>query len=115
MAVHEINAEGKSMGRVATEVAIILRGKNSPSFSRNNPGTEKVHVSNASLVSLLPQKARNTKTVRYSGYPGGKKISSWEDIIKKHGHEKILRDMIEGMIPKNRLRPLIMKNLTISK
>ena len=111
---HEIDAEGKSLGRIASQAAVLLRGKGSPDFERHVAPKTKVVIKNARLVSLLPGKAKNTYHVSYSGYPGGQKFISFEEVIAKHGHKEVLRRMIRRMLPANRLRNDALKNLTIT-
>jgi large subunit ribosomal protein L13 len=115
MEKYEIDAAGKSLGRVASEAAVVLRGKHKASYTRNKAGEVSVHIINAGRISILPGKPRKTAYTRYSGYPGGLKSQTMEEMAKKHGYREVLRKMIRGMIPTNRLRPIVLKNLTISE
>jgi len=112
---HTINAEGRSVGRVATEIALLLRGKDTPGFKRNRAPDVKVRVTNVSGMSISPRKLRGKTYKRYSGYPGGLKVSSMEEVIQKKGHGEVLRRAVYGMLPNNKLRKIFMKNLIISE
>ena len=109
-----IDAAGKSLGRVASEAAVVLRGKDSPSFERNTAPKNKVTIENASKM-LITEKKRQTKNYQhYTGHPGGQRDQSMAEVIAKKGYEEVLRKAVFGMIPSTRLRPGIMKNLTIT-
>ncbi|MEK7478278.1 MAG: 50S ribosomal protein L13 [Patescibacteria group bacterium] len=110
---HIIDAEGKSLGRVATEAAILLRGKNDATFERHIAGTAKVKVINASKIKLLNNKLNTKYYKHYSGYPGGMKKEMMAQVVTKKGYGEVFRKAIYGMLPGNKLRPLMMKNLTI--
>ena len=115
METYEIDASGKSLGRVASEAAVALRGKHKATFARNKPASVSVHIKNAGKISILPAKPRATIYSRYSGYPGGLKFQSMEEMAAKKGYREVLRKMVRGMIPPNRLRAIVLKNLTISE
>lgn len=112
---HTINATGKQLGRVASEVASILRGKNTPSFKPNVVPSVKVHVTNASLLNISPEKMKTKEYKRFSGYPGGLNISTMEKVVEKKGYGEVFKKAVNGMLPKNKLRSLYMKNLTVSE
>ncbi len=112
---YTIDATGKSLGRVATEVAMILMGKNTPDFSNNKVTNNRVLVENASKAKISQKKIKTTSYAQYSGYPGGLKFVSMERMIEKKGYEEIFKKAIYGMLPGNKLRSLRMKNLTITE
>ncbi len=114
-AVITIDAKGRSLGRVASEAAVALRGKLSPAFERHVAPKQKVVVINASQMKLSLHKQKTTDKVRYSGYPGGLRTLTWEQIIAKKGYAEPLRVAIEGMLSRTRLRPAMMTNLTITE
>ena len=114
-AIITINAKGESLGRVASRAALALRGKLSPDFQRHIPARQPVAIINAAQLNLALRKQKTTGKVRYSGYPGGLRSLTWEQIIAKKGWSEPLRLAIRGMLPRNRLRPLLMKNLTITE
>src|SRR3989344_2495877 len=105
METHTINADGKKLGRVASEAANILRGKHLTSFRRDRVAPVSVRIENASKLSIAPKKMRQKEYKRYSGYPGGLSFESLERLIARRGHEAALRHAIRGMLPPNRLRP----------
>ncbi|MFP4616639.1 MAG: 50S ribosomal protein L13 [Candidatus Paceibacterota bacterium] len=111
-----IDASGRSFGRIATEAANALRGKDSPSFEKNRIMGQPVNIINASQISVSTSaKFLNKVYVRYSGYPGGKKEESLKKIIERKGYSEALRRSIYGMLPNNKLRPRLMKRLKISE
>ncbi|HEY4493433.1 MAG TPA: 50S ribosomal protein L13 [Candidatus Paceibacterota bacterium] len=110
-----IDAKGKTLGRVASEAAKLLAGKNLVSFARNKtPGT-KVKVTNAKSLHIPEKKRLQKKYVRYTGYPGGLRNERLEEMIAKKGVAEPLREAIYGMLPSNKLRPRIMKNLSVEE
>jgi large subunit ribosomal protein L13 len=112
--IHQIDAVGKALGRVASMAAVALRGKLSPSFERHLMPTMGVKIINASKIALTTKKSKTHLRKRYSGYPGGFKEISWQELIAKKGYAEPLRLAIKGMLPANRLRPEIMKHLEIT-
>ena len=111
---YTIDAKGKALGRVATEAAVILMGKNDPSYAKNIVSDVSVEIINASKIKVTPGRLRETMHERYSGHPGGFKQVSAEHIIEKKGHAELFRLAVYGMLPANKLRPQRMKLLTIS-
>ncbi len=112
---HKIDATGKSLGRVASQAAVLLMGKNKADYQRHVMPKSKVLIENASKISL-PQKKFSVKTYkRFSGYPGGLKHVALEKIVAKKGYGEILKIAIKRMVPANRLRDKIMKNLTVKE
>jgi len=109
------DATDKKLGRLASEIAVILMGKNDPSYQPNKLAPHKVVVSNASKLAISPKKFDEKTYSKYSGYPGGLKHVSMERLIEKKGYEEILRKAIFGMLPGNKLRNEMMKNLTITE
>lgn len=110
----EIDAKNKALGRVASQAAKILMGKNKADFKNHVVKTEGVHIVNASKIKL-PAKRIEKEYKRYSGYPGGLKSETMEMIIAKKGYTEIFKKAINGMIPANRLRNERMKNLKITE
>jgi large subunit ribosomal protein L13 len=112
--MHTIDAQGKKLGRVASEAAVLLMGKNTPEFVRNAIPEVTVTIENASKLDL--SEARLAETSRtYSGYPGGLKETSRAKLIEKKGFGEALRKAVYGMLPANKLRARMMKNLVISE
>lgn len=110
---HTIDAKGRKPGRIATEVAVLLMGKNRTDFAKNTIPDVEVEVENASEMSLDPKKMLQKEYKSYSGYPGGLKTASMKHVVEKKGAKEVLRIAVSGMLPKNRLRARMMKNLTI--
>lgn len=112
---YTIDAKGGRLGRVASEAASLLMGKNSPDFAKNKVADVKVHVTNASALEISPKKASMTKFYKHSGYPGGLKEISLDQYIKKHGYGELVRKTVYGMLPTNKLRAKMIKNLSVSE
>lgn len=112
---HKIDATNKSIGRVASEAAQFLMGKNSTSYARNIAPKVKVEIENASKMKILPSKREQKTYKRFSGYPGGLKETSMEKMIEKKGYAPLLEHAVHGMLPGNRLRDKMMKNLKITE
>lgn len=115
MQEHLINAEGKSVGRVASEAAVILRGKTSSEFERNIVADVRVRITNASRANVSERKAEGTVFTRYSGYPGGLYFESLGELAARKGYAEIFRKAVYGMLPGNKLRSRIMRNLSIEE
>ncbi|PIS13358.1 MAG: 50S ribosomal protein L13 [Candidatus Tagabacteria bacterium CG09_land_8_20_14_0_10_41_14] len=109
---YTIDAANKALGRVASEAAVILRGKNSPDFKPNVAPKNKVTIINASKVKMTGDKLKAKTYKRYSGYPGGLKEVSAQAIFEKNP-KQFFRHTINGMLPKNKLRREMLKNLKI--
>jgi large subunit ribosomal protein L13 len=99
---HVVDAEGMVLGRLATEVARVLRGKHKPTFTPNLDTGDHVIVVNADKVVLTAGKAERKTVYRHSGYPGGLKSRSYADLLARHPEEAVRRT-IRGMLPKTRL------------
>ncbi len=115
MKKHTIDAKGRVPGRVATEVATILMGKNRTDFARNKNPDVEVEVLSASKMTLSPKKLKEKMYYTHSGYPGNLKIRSQAQIVSTKGASEVLRRAVYGMLPKNKLRPRMMKNLKIKE
>jgi large subunit ribosomal protein L13 len=104
-----IDASNQPLGRVATRVATILRGKNKVTFTPHVDTGDFVIIINATQVKLTGRKPEQKHYYRYSGTPGGLRATSFEDVLKKHP-ELPLQQAVKGMLPKNILgRQLITK------
>lgn len=110
-----IDASGKKLGRVASEAAVFLIGKDKPDFARNKVSGVAVEIVNASKADINERKLSDKKYVRYSGYPGGIKSPTMKNVIEKKGYAEIFTLAVYGMIPSNKLRAKIMKNLTVTE
>lgn len=107
-----IDAEGKVLGRLATEVAKILRGKHKPIFSPHVDAGDFIVVVNAERIKLTGDKLKGKIYYSYSGYPGGIKGISAEKLLSTKPEELIKR-AVKGMLPKNRLGRKIFKKLKV--
>jgi len=108
-----IDARGKRLGRVATEVATILMGKDRPDAVRHQAASVKVTIEHASKL-LIDERKRTQKTYqRYTGYPGGLRTQTLAQVAEGKGYAEVLRKAVYGMLPRNRLRAVRMKNLMI--
>lgn len=110
-----IDAKDKTLGRVASEAAKILLGKDKPTFAKNIVAGEEVKIVNASKVRISGNKALQMKYIRYSGYPGGQKEETYAMLTARRGHAEAIRRAILGMLPKNKLQVKRIKLLTIEK
>lgn len=97
-----VDAEGLTLGRLAAEVAKILKGKNKPMYTTHLDVGDHVVVVNADKVVLTGKKLQNKVYYRHSGYPGGLKETSYE-VLMKEKPEMALEKAVRGMLPKNRL------------
>lgn len=111
---YTIDAANRIVGRLATEVADILQGKNDPRFDPAQASGNRVTVVNTDRMTVTGRKAEQKLYRRHSGYPGGLKEESLER-LQKRDSRLVLRHAINGMLPKNRLRPRMLKNLTLLK
>lgn len=109
------DATNKKLGRLASEIAVVLMGKNDPSYVANKVAPHKVLVSNASKMAIDQKKMDTKKYLQFSGYPGGLKSVSMPRTIEKKGYAEVLKNAVYGMIPGNKLRKEIMKNLIITE
>ncbi len=108
------DATGASLGRLSTEVAMALRGKNQPDFQPHIAPKVRVIINNASKVALNDSQLK-AEYKRYSGYPGGLTEESREHAIDRLGYKIVFEKAVYGMLPNNRLRAVMMKNLIINE
>lgn len=97
-----IDAKGMILGRLASQIALILRGKHKPSFTPHSLCGDHVIVINADKVRLTGNKMLDKQYVRHTGYPGGQRFATPKLLMKKHPH-RIIEFAVKGMLPKNRL------------
>lgn len=109
-----IDAEGKRLGRVATEAASALLGKNSPDFAKNEVAAVDVVINNASKMDV-PEHRESDTYQSYSGYPGGLRSETLAHLAKRQGFAEVLRRTVSGMLPKNKLRKPTLHNLKINE
>ena len=109
---HVIDASGKVLGRLATQVAGLLMGKHKPIFSRHMDTGDYVVVINAEKVGVTGNKIKQKLYYRHSGYPGGLKSTSLERMMQTHP-TRVIEYAVKGMLPKNRLKAKMLKRLRI--
>lgn len=107
-----VDAEGKVLGRVATEVARILRGKHKPIFTPHLDTGDHVVVVNADKVVLSSNKGDKVRVHRHSGYPGGLRSRTYGDLLARTPEEAVRR-AVRGMLPKNRLGRQMLRKLKV--
>jgi large subunit ribosomal protein L13 len=109
-----IDAKGKRLGRVATEAASVLLGKNTTHFAKNIVEPITVKITNASLLDIS-EKRGTEEFQRYSGYPGGRNVETLSHLGKRRGYGEVVRRVVNGMLPKNKLQKLRMHNLEVTE
>ena len=107
-----VNAEGKVLGRLSTELAKILKGKNKPTYTPHLDTGDFVIVVNAGKVTLTGKKLKDKIYYHHTGYPGGIKQTSAEKLLAKKPTE-IIRIAVKGMLPKNSLGRQMLRKLKI--
>ena len=111
---HVIDADGAVLGRLAAQVANVLRGRNKPIYTPHLDAGDFVVVINAEKVLLSGKKETNKKFMTYSGWKGGEKFTSVAQIRARHP-EKLITHAVRGMVPKNRLGRVLMTKLKVYK
>src|SRR3989344_2224938 len=96
-----IDAQGKKLGRLASEVAYFLMGKHRPSYRRHIESGSNVRIHNASKIDISAAKRLAKTYTRYSGYPGGLRTQRLADVIAKKGYGEAVRKAVYGMLPAN--------------
>jgi len=109
---HLIDAKGKILGRMATEIAQLLMGKRKPYFVPFMDCGDYVVLLNASKVEISGNKETNKKYTSYSGYPGGLRVRTYAEVKEKKPEDVVLH-AVYGMLPKNKLRDGMMKRLHV--
>ncbi len=109
---HLIDAKNQILGRLATDVAKILMGKNKPNYVPYLDCGDNMVIINASKVKVTGKKETQKKYVRHSGYPGGLKVETLEK-VRQNAPEKIIIHAVSGMLPKNKLGRVMIKKLHV--
>lgn len=107
-----IDAEGQTLGRLSSEIAKLLRGKHKPGFTPHVDCGDNVVVINAEKITLTGNKLSEKQYIRHTGYPGGQRIVTAEQLQKK-APTQIIEKAVKGMLPKNRLGAQLLKNLNV--
>ena len=108
------DASDKVLGRFASEVAQVLRGKHRADYSPNIYMGDAVIIVNADKIRVTGNKSETKKYFRHSGYPGGVKYASFSDLMKNDS-DKVVLNAVKGMLPKNKLGKSIIKKLKVFK
>jgi large subunit ribosomal protein L13 len=106
-----IDAEGKALGRLAVQVAVLLRGKNKSAFQAHKDEGAFVVVKNIDKMKFSGNKLENKHYYHFTGYLGNLKDSSLKELLAKRGHKEVLRRAVMGMLCKNKLRNQQIKRL----
>ncbi|MEY2403166.1 MAG: large subunit ribosomal protein [Acidimicrobiaceae bacterium] len=109
---HVVDAEGLVLGRVATEVASILRGKHKPIYAPHCDTGDHVIIVNADKIVLTAGKAEKKMVYRHSGYPGGLRTQTYANLLEVKPTDAV-RKSVRGMLPKNRLGRQMLKKLKV--
>ncbi|MEA4812215.1 MAG: 50S ribosomal protein L13 [Anaerolineaceae bacterium] len=107
-----VNAEGETLGRLASKIAALLLGKQHPNFTPGVDMNDHVVVINASKVSFHPSRLETKMYYRHSGYPGGLKSMNLKTMLEKNP-ERLIELTVKGMLPKNRMTKRYMDNLKV--
>ncbi len=107
-----VDAEGQTVGRLASKVAKLVRGKHKTNFTPHADCGDNVIVINAAKVSFSGTKLENKEYIRYTGYPGGQRSLTAEEMLKK-SPERVIEKAIKGMLPKNTLGRQLYRNVKV--
>jgi large subunit ribosomal protein L13 len=109
---HVVDADGAVLGRMASEVAVLLRGKHKPIWAPNVDAGDHVVIVNADKLDVSARKAAAKQYYRHSGYPGGLSQQSLERMLERHP-ERVVRLAVKGMLPKGRLGRSMLRKLRV--
>jgi large subunit ribosomal protein L13 len=107
-----VDAKDQVLGRLAAKIASIIRGKHKAVFTPNMDNGDFVIVINADKVKVTGKRAQMKTYIRHSGYPGGQKVTAFQDMMKKNP-EFVIRHAVKGMLPKNRLGRKMINHLKV--
>ncbi|URQ63468.1 50S ribosomal protein L13 [SAR86 cluster bacterium] len=107
-----IDCSGKRLGRLSVQIANILRGKNKPEYTPNSDVGDFVVLINAERIEISGNKSKDKIYFKHTGYPGNLKEINFQDLLSKDP-EKVLRNAVKGMLPKNRLNRKIINKLKV--
>jgi large subunit ribosomal protein L13 len=112
---YTIDAQGKKIGRIASQAAAYLLGKSMTSFAKNEVADAQVEIINADKADITTRKKANDTYVTYTGFRGGLNSETLGELIKRRGMTEVFRRTVYRMLPNNRLRDLRIKNLIIKE
>lgn len=107
-----IDADGQALGRLASEVAILLRGKHKTNFTPHVDCGDNVIITNAEKISLSGNKWEDKSYIRHTGYPGGQRSLSAREMFDKDP-ARLIEKAVKGMLPKNKLGAALFRNLKV--
>ena len=107
-----VDATGQTVGRLATQVASVLRGKHKPDYTPHQAGGDFVIIVNAEKIHVTGRKAEQKEYDSYSGYSSGRRVRTFEEVQKKHP-ERIIEHAVRGMIPRNTLGRAVFRKLKV--
>lgn len=111
---HRIDATNRVLGRLATEIALLLCGKTEPRFDPSKTSDTRVLVYNTDKLRVTGRKPMQKQYRRHSGYPGGLKEETLRSLMERDSKEVVLR-AVKGMLPKNRLQQRRLRNLVLER
>lgn len=107
-----VDAEGQKLGRLASMVAFLIRGKHKPNFTPHSDCGDNVIVINAEKIELSGNKMEVKEYIRHTGYPGGQRVLTAREVMEKHP-ERLVEKAVKGMLPKNKLGSALYRNLKV--
>ena len=107
-----VDADGQILGRMAVQIATVLMGKHRPEYTPHVDSGDHVIITNASNIVMTGKKAEQKTVQSFSGYPGGQKVRTYEDVMEKHP-ERIVELAVTRMLPKGRLGRQMSKKLHV--
>lgn len=108
-----IDAAGQSLGRIAGQAALMLRGKNKTDFAPHKDAGDFVVIKNSGAIKITGNKLKTKVYHRFTGYVGGLKSETMEKFIERRGLPEVIRKAVYGMLPKNKLRDRMIKRLEV--
>ncbi len=107
-----IDANAQVLGRLATQISTLLRGKHKPTYTPSMDGGDFVVVVNVEKIKIMGKKSEQKVYYRHTGYPGGLRVTPYKMMLAKHP-DRILRSAVKGMLPKNRMGRRLMTKLRL--
>ncbi|MBQ4818726.1 50S ribosomal protein L13 [Aquimarina sp. MMG016] len=107
-----VDAEGQTLGRLSSVVAILLRGKRKPNFTPHVDCGDNVVITNAAKINLSGKKWTDKSYIRHTGYPGGQRSLTAQELYDKNP-ERLVEKAVKGMLPKNKLGAELFRNLKV--
>tara|TARA_B100001989_G_scaffold252053_1_gene232934 strand:+ start:355 stop:714 length:360 start_codon:yes stop_codon:yes gene_type:complete len=111
---YTIDATGKRLGKVATEAASVMLGKNDPNFAKHIMADVAVEITNVSKLDI-PEKKQEEIYQSYSGYPGGRKTETLSHLAERLGYSEVVKRTVGGMLPNNKHKKRLLAKLTITE